>query len=85
MGGLAPAHIGPAADRLTIWPVDDGYELDATFEGATGFQRAERHVQELKIDSVPHSLRQELDGAWSIHFGPLSPLDVARALNAFVR
>jgi hypothetical protein len=39
-----PVNAGPVPDRLTIWPVDDGrYGLDATFQGATGYDRAEHH------------------------------------------
>jgi hypothetical protein len=31
---------GPAADKLTLWPVDDGrYGLDAAFQGASGYER----------------------------------------------
>jgi hypothetical protein len=41
---ILPARPGPAPDRLTLWPIDDGrYGIDATFQGATGFQRAEHH------------------------------------------
>jgi hypothetical protein len=50
-----PAKAGPVPDRLTIWPVDDGrYGLDATFQGTSGFDRAERHVAELRGRGVPH-------------------------------
>jgi hypothetical protein len=86
MPDLAPAHIGPAADRLFIAPTDDGgYRLDVAFDGDTGYRRAEHHVRELTIDGIPHTLRQETDGAWCIRFDPLSPVEVARALNAFLR
>jgi hypothetical protein len=72
-------------DRLTIWPVDDGrYGLDATFHGASGYERAEHHQAELTRHGVPHSFRQELDGAWTLRFGPLRTRDVAKALAAFV-
>jgi hypothetical protein len=80
-----PTQAGPVPDRLTIWPVDDGrYGLDATFHGATGFERARRHQQHLEAEGVPHSFRQELDGAWTLRFGPLTAADVAVALAAFV-
>lgn len=76
---------GPVADRLTIWPMDDGsYGLDATFQGATGYDRAERHIETLKAKDVRHSLRQELDGGWTLRFGPLSAVEVDLALDAFV-
>ncbi len=72
-------------DRLTIWPVDDGrYGLDATFQGASGDERAERHQADLARRDVPHSFRQELDGGWTLRFGPLRPIDVGSALSAFV-
>jgi hypothetical protein len=82
---LLPTWAGPVPDRLTIWPVDDGrYGLDATFQGASGYQRAQQHQAELERDGVPHSFRQELDGAWTLRFGPLRAADIARALSAFV-
>jgi hypothetical protein len=63
--------------------VDDGrYGLDATFTGATGYERARRHQDQLT--EVPHSFRQELDGSWTLRFGPLRASDVAQALGAFV-
>jgi hypothetical protein len=82
---LLPTRAGPVPDRLTIWPVDDGrYGLDATFQGSSGYQRAQQHRDELERDGVPHTFRQELDGAWTLRFGPLPAADVAHALSAFV-
>jgi hypothetical protein len=76
---------GPVADRLTIWPMDDGrYGLDATFQGASGYDRAELHIETLKAKGVRHSLRQELDGGWTLRFGPLTATDIDTALSAFV-
>jgi hypothetical protein len=84
-GAHLPAKAGPVADRLTIWPVDDGrYGLDATFQGVSGFERAEHHHVELTERGVDHGFRQELDGAWTLRFGPLRAIDIARALSAFV-
>jgi hypothetical protein len=83
--GLLPIKAGPVPDKLTIWPVDDGrYGLDATFIGATGYKRAQEHRTELEQDGVPHTFRQELDGAWTLRFGPLQAKDIALALSAFV-
>jgi hypothetical protein len=80
-----PARAGPVPDRLTIWPVDDGrYGLDATFHGSSGYQRAQQHQSELKRDGVPHGFRQELDGSWTLRFGPLQAVDIGIALSAFV-
>jgi hypothetical protein len=84
-GERLPVKAGPVPDKLTIWPVDDGrYGLDATFQGASGYQRAEHHQDELTQRGVPHSFRQEFDGGWTLRFGPLSALEVASALSAFV-
>ena len=81
-----PAKAGPVADRISIWPLDDGsYGLDATFQGASGYERAERHIESLDAGQVSYSLRQELDGGWTIRFGPLSAVNVSTALSAFVR
>jgi hypothetical protein len=80
-----PARAGPVADRLSIWPVDDGrYGLDATFEGVSGYERAERHEAELVRLGIPYSFRQELGGSWTLRFGPLRGVDVAKAMSAFV-
>jgi hypothetical protein len=80
-----PTKAGPVPDRLTIWPVDDGrYGLDATFQGVSGYERAEHHRRELAVGHVPHSFRQELDGGWTLRFGPLSAIEIASALSAFV-
>lgn len=81
-----PTQAGPVPDRMTIWPMDDGlYGLDATFQGASGYERAERHIAALPVAEVRHSFRQELGGAWTLRFGPLSAADVSVALTAFVR
>jgi hypothetical protein len=80
-----PAKAGPVPDRLTIWPLDDGrYGLDATFQGASGFDRAEHHETDLISRGVPHQFKQELDGGWTLRFGPLAAIEVATALAAFV-
>lgn len=82
---LLPMHAGPVPDRLTIWPVDDGrYGLDATFQGGSGYERAQIHRTELEQQGVSHTFRQELNGAWTLRFGPLPAADIARALSAFV-
>lgn len=81
-----PAKAGPIPDRMTIWPMEDGrYGLDATFQGLTGYERAELHRKALEEGGVPHSFRQELGDAWTLRFGPLSAAEVGRALDAFVQ
>jgi hypothetical protein len=74
----SPDHLlvkaGPVPDKLTIWPVDDGrYGRDATFQGASGYQRAEHHPRELEQGMVPHKFRQELDGGGRCASGPSVP------------
>jgi hypothetical protein len=66
--------------------MDDGsYGLDATFQGASGYERAERHTNGLDSTGVRYSLRQELDGGWTLRFGPLRAVEIGAALGAFVR
>jgi hypothetical protein len=80
-----PQRAGPVPDKLSIWPMDDGrYGLDATFQGATGYMRAEVHQRDLATLGVPHTFVQELTGGWTLRFGPLSAVDVSKALGAFV-
>lgn len=81
-----PTHAGPVPDRISIWPLDDGsYGLDVTFQGASGYERADWHMDTLREAGVKHSFHQELGGAWTIRFGPLSAAQVSKALTAFVR
>lgn len=76
---------GPVADRLTLWPVDDGrYGLDAVFQGASGYERCEEHREALEAAGVRCSLIQGLDGGWSLRLGPLTALEVGKAIGAFV-
>ncbi len=76
---------GPVADRLTLWPVDDGrYGLDAVFQGASGFERCEQHRAALEAAGARCSLIQGLDDSWSLRFGPLTAQEVGRAISAFV-
>jgi hypothetical protein len=58
-----PAESGPvlAPDRLSVWPVEGGrYGLDATYHGATGFERAEAQRQNLQAANLSAPVRQEL-------------------------
>jgi hypothetical protein len=80
-----PTTAGPIADKITIWPMDDGtYGLDATFQGASGYERAEQHRASLEPTGVRFSFRQELGDAWTLRFGPLSAQEISVALQAFV-
>ena len=81
-----PTSAGPVPDRISIWPMEDGrYGLDATFQGATGYERAERHERALNEGGVEYSLHQELGDAWTLRFGPLTAAEISLALTAFVR
>jgi hypothetical protein len=85
MESLPAPPPGPVADKLSIWPLDSGqYGLDATFQGRSGFERMERHEAALKAAGVKFSLVQELGGAWTLRFGPLSAAEVSVALRSFV-
>lgn len=78
--------VGPVADRLTLWPVDDGrYGLDAVFQGASGYERCEEHRTALEAANVKCQLLQNMDNSWSLRFGPLTALEVGKAVSAFVR
>lgn len=77
---------GPVADKLTLWPVDDGrYGLDAVFQGASGYERCEEHLTALVAAGVQCKMLQGMDNSWSLRFGPLTAHEVGRALTAFVR
>jgi len=86
-GRALPTTAGPVPDRISIWPLDDGrYGLDATFQGTSGFERAERHEESLCEAGVKHSfVQEEVGDRWTIRFGPLSAHEVSLALSAFVR
>lgn len=85
MGSEIDLPAGPVADRLTLWPVDDGrYGLDAVFQGASGYERCEAHREALDAAGVDCSLIQGLDDSWSLRFGPLTAHEVGRALAAFI-
>ncbi|MGI8412407.1 MAG: hypothetical protein ACR2QA_07910 [Solirubrobacteraceae bacterium] len=64
--------------------IDGRYGLDATFQGASGYERAERHQTELTLREIPHRFCQELGGGWTLRFGPLRAIDIASAMSAFV-
>jgi len=77
---------GPVADKLTLWPVDDGrYGLDAVFQGVSGYERCELHQSALETAGATCSLIQGFDGSWSLRLGPLTAHEVGKAITAFVR
>jgi hypothetical protein len=81
-----PTEAGPVPDRISIWPLDDGsYGLDATFQGASGYERAERHIASLAEAVSPTRCARNWAEGWTIRFGPLSAANVSIALSGFVR
>ena len=77
--------IGPPPDRVTIWPIEDGtFGIDATFQGVTGYQHAEAQEAILRLRGVTCSLRQELDGGWTIRLGPFPRALVEQAVALFI-
>jgi hypothetical protein len=67
-------------NRVAIWPVEGGeYGIDFTYHGATGYTDAEQAERRLQHAGLTTSFRQELDGAWTVRFGPL-PRDHMRAV-----
>lgn len=67
-------------NRVSIWPVEvGGYGIDFTYHGPTGYTSAEAAEEILRFNGLKTSFRQELDGAWTVRFGPL-PRDEMRAV-----
>ncbi|HUA03639.1 MAG TPA: hypothetical protein VMB27_07015 [Solirubrobacteraceae bacterium] len=60
------------------------YSTHGTFQGASGYQRAEHHQRELDRLDLPHAFREELGGGWTLRFGPFRDIGVAAALSASV-
>ncbi len=85
MGSELDVPAGPVADKLTLWPVDDGrYGVDAVFQGASGFDRCEEHCAGLRAAGVKCTVLQNLDNSWSLRLGPLTAHETGRAISAFV-
>lgn len=74
-----------APDRLSVWPVEGGrYGLDATYHGATGFERAEAQRRNLQAANLSASVRQELGDDWTLRLGPLTHSAAWAAIDAFL-
>lgn len=77
---------GGVPDKLCLWPVEGGrFGIDASFTGATGFQRVEAHEQALKAAGIKYQLRQEFQDAWTLRLGPVPASEVGTAVHAFVQ
>jgi hypothetical protein len=71
-------------NRVSIWPVEPGgYGIDFTYHGAIGFTSAEQADEMLRFNGLTTSFRQELDGAWTVRFGPLPRDDMRAVLERF--
>ena len=67
-------------NRVAIWPVEGkGFGVDFTYHGATGYADAEAAERVLDNHGVRSRFIQELDGAWTVRFGPI-PRDPMRAV-----
>jgi hypothetical protein len=65
-------------NRVAIWPVEgEGYGVDFTYHGVTGYSDAEAAQRVLDGHGLRTRFNQELDGAWSVRFGPI-PRDAMR-------
>ena len=80
------ARLGPTRpDKLSIWPVSESdFGLDVTYRGPQGYRRAEIVERQLTAAGVRNRLEQELDGAWTVRFGPVGREHMLTVLNGFV-
>ncbi len=88
MSALAPTTGSARRDlrpnRVSIWPVGDrGYGIDFTYHGATGYTDAEFAQGLLDAHGLRTRFIQELDGAWTVRFGPLPREQMREALDRF--
>lgn len=82
-----PAETGPlfAPDRLSIWPVEGGrYGIDATYQGASGYERSDAQRVRLERSRLTVSVRQELNDCWALRLGPLAHDAAWTAIEAFL-
>lgn len=71
-------------NRVSIWPVEvGGYGIDFTYHGPTGYTAAEAAEEILRLNGLRTTFRQELDGAWTVRFGPLPRAEMRAALDRF--
>jgi hypothetical protein len=84
---MLPADSGPflAPDKISVWPVEGGrYGIDGTYQGATGYERAETQRRRLAAANLQSSVRQELWDAWTLRLGPLTHRAAWVAIEAFL-
>ena len=68
---------------MAIWPVETGFGIDFTYHGATGYTDAEAAQAVLESHDLQCQFRQELDGAWTVRFGPLPREHMRAVLDRF--
>ena len=78
--------VGPTRpDRLTIWPLEEGFGIDVRWSGGQGNRRATVVRGLLQDAGVKARLSQDLDGrGWELRVGPVPGEDVARLIDQFV-
>ncbi len=70
---------------MSVWPMEGGrYGVDGTYQGATGYERAEAQRLRLAAAALPASVRQELGDAWTLRLGPLTHGAAWVAIEAFL-
>jgi hypothetical protein len=70
---------------MAVWPIEGGrYGVDATYQGATGFERAEAQRRRLQNQHLRASVRQELSDGWTLRVGPLTHGAAWKAIEAFI-
>lgn len=79
--GLGPTR----PDKLTIWPLEQGFGIDVRWSGAAGNRRATVVQGLLERASIKARLTQDLDGrGWELRVGPVPGAEVARVIDQFV-
>jgi hypothetical protein len=74
-----------APDKISIWPVEgDRFGIDGTYQGASGFERAEAQRRRLTGANLTASIRQELEESWTLRLGPLTHEAAWVAIAAFI-
>ena len=83
---MAGNALGPTRpDKLTIWPLEEGFGIDVRWSGGHGNRRATVVRGLLQDAGVKARLTQAVDGrGWELRVGPVPGEDVARLIDQFV-
>lgn len=80
--GQRSSSLGP--NRVAIWPVEPhGFGIDFTYHGATGYADAESAQRVLEGGGLRTRFQQEIDGAWTVRFGPLGRDQMRMVLDRY--